>query len=151
MMLLVVARGRFPQSSLEVYAFSFCVKLIDDYLIIATCGLSAVSGMLLSWKTKWGFFNHWWIVVKLVVTMIMLAIGAGYLGPAINETESMLKGVRLDTELMTETMQGMDYRSINSAVIAIGWSQIVVLAIIMWISVFKPWGKTKWFRHQGQA
>ena len=146
MMLLVIGRGRYPESAPEVYAFSYCVKLIDDYIIIATCSLSALSGLLLSWKTKWGFFNHWWIIVKLASTTVMLIIGAGFLGPSINRTESLLREVRLHPELLPGTLSGMDYQFVNSAVTSVGFAQVFVLGGVMWISIFKPWGKPIWNR-----
>lgn len=145
MMLLVIVRDRLPQSPLEVYAFSFCTKLIDDYIIIGTCGVSALSGALLSWKTRWGLLNHWWIVVKIIVTVVMLATGAGFLGPSINETELILRGVREHSSSLTDAVQGTRYDFVHTAVIVVGVIQVVVLATVMWISVFKPWGKTGWF------
>ena len=141
MMLLVVARSRYPQSAAEVYAFSFCVKLIDDYIIIATCGLSAMSGLFLSWKTPWGFFKHWWVVAKLIITMVMLTIGAGFLGPWINRTETLLQSTSMHPETLPSTLNSLDYQSVNTAVIAIGFSQVAVLSGVMWLSIFKPWGK----------
>ena len=143
MILLIVARNRSLDSSLEVYTFSLCVKLIDDYIIIFTCCSAAFSGMLLSWKTKWGFFQHWWIVVKLVVTVIMLFVGAVYLGPWINRTETVLRANRSRNVPLSETLSGTDYQFLNSVVLTIGTIQWFVLAAVMLLSIFKPWGRLK--------
>ena len=46
MMVLAVAKDRVPQSAAELRAFCVCVKLIDDLVIIATCGAAALSGIV---------------------------------------------------------------------------------------------------------
>lgn len=137
MMVLVVARGWAPDDAAEFYAFCLCVKLIDDYVIIASCGLAALSGLLLSWKTPWGFFRYWWVAVKLCITLVMLCTGAGLLGPWINETEALAR------EHGWATLQLPRYRTVVRAVLGLGWGQVSVLCFVLYASIFKPWGKLK--------
>ncbi len=135
MMVLAVAKDRVPQSPAELRAFCLCVKLIDDFVIIATCGAAALSGLLLSWKTKWGFFVWWWVGVKLVLTLTMLAVGALWLGPWINEIEAL---ARVDAGGLRALPR---YGALNGRVLGIGGAQFVVLGFVLYASVFKPWGK----------
>lgn len=135
MMVLAVAKDRVPQSALELRAFCLCVKLIDDFVIIATCGAAALSGLLLSWKTKWGFFVWWWVAVKLVITLAMLAVGALWLGPWINEIEALARSDAAGLRALPR------YTSLNGRVLGIGGAQFLLLGFVLYASVFKPWGK----------
>ena len=77
----------------------------------------------------------------------MLTIGAGFLGPSINRTEDLLHEVRLHEDALPATLDGIDYATVNSSVIVVGFAQVFVLAFIMWVSIFKPWGKLKRKQH----
>lgn len=137
MMVLAIAKDRVPHGAAEMRAFCLCVKLIDDTVIIGSCGAAAVSGLFLSWKTKWGFFVWWWVAMKLVVTLAMLAVGALWLGPWINEIEAL---ARHDASAMSALPR---YATLNGRVYGVGMAQFVILVFVLWASVFKPWGKVR--------
>lgn len=135
MMVVAIARDWTPRSTLEFYGFCLAVKLIDDFVIIASCGASALSGMLLSYKTPWGFFKWWWVATKLTITLLLLAVGAGYLGPWINRQELLVRGQGLAATSLPEFVFA------KNAVNVLGTLQIGILAFILYLSIFKPWGK----------
>jgi hypothetical protein len=137
MMVLILAKGSVPDDAAQLYAFCLCVKLIDDWIIIGSCGLSALSGLLLAWKTPWGFFRHWWVAVKLCITVALLCVGAGLLGPWINETEALARdhgGV---------VQQLPRYWVVERNVTILGSVQLCILAFVLYASIFKPWGKLR--------
>jgi hypothetical protein len=137
MMVLTFAKGRTPDDGAQLYAFCLCVKLIDDFVIIASCGVSALSGMLLAWKTPWGFFKHWWVAVKLVITVALLCVGAGLLGPWINETEALARS-------HAGLVQGLPrYHTVERNVTVLGSVQLLILGFVLYASIFKPWGKLR--------
>ena len=135
MMVLILARGSSPSDAAELYAFCLCVKLIDDFVIIASCGVSALSGMLLAWETPWGFFRHWWVAVKLVVTIVLLIVGASLLGPWIDETEALARTHGWAVREMPR------YRLVEREVMVLGGIQMMVLGFLLYASIFKPWGR----------
>ena len=137
MMVLTFAKGSRPSNAGELYGFCLAIKLIDDWVIIASCGLSAVSGMLLSWKTPWGFFRWWWVAVKLVVTVALLIVGASLLGPWINETEAIARAHGWDALGMPR------YATVERRVTVLGTIQLGVLGFILYASILKPWGKLR--------
>lgn len=118
-----------------VYGILLAVKLIDDYVIIGSCGVSALSGMLLSWKTPWGFFNYWWVAVKFVITLLLLLSGASLLGPWINASEELARA-RLSAPVDEQRLALLD-----SLVSGLGGSQVLILGFLMFASTYKPWGK----------
>ena len=135
MLVLLWAKGARVDDPLELHAFCLCVKLIDDYVIIASCGLSALSGVLLAWKTPWGLFRHWWVALKLVVTVALLISGASLLGPWINETEALARAAG------ASVLELPRYATIERRVAGLAGAQIAILGVIMYASIFKPWGK----------
>ena len=137
MMVLTFAKGSRPTNAAELYAFCLCVKLIDDFVIIASCGISALSGMLLSWKTPWGFFKYWWVAVKLVITVALLAVGASLLGPWINETEHLARTNGWEAQSLPR------YQAVEWRVSVLGSIQMVILAFVLYASIHKPWGKVE--------
>ena len=137
MMVLVFARGSTPTTGPELHAFCLAVKLIDDYVIIGSCGLAAVSGLLLSWKTPWGLFRYWWVAVKLGVTVSLLCVGASVIGPWINETEALVRSQGWAARGLPR------YHRVERGVGLLGSVQIVILGFILYASIFKPWGKLK--------
>ncbi|WP_181198231.1 DUF2269 family protein [Enhygromyxa salina] len=136
MMILTFAKGRSPTNAAELHAFCLCVKLIDDFVIIASCGVSALSGILLSWKTPWGFFRYWWVAVKLCITVALLCVGAGLLGPWINETEALARTHGWAARELPR------YQTVEREVTVLGSVQLVILGFVLYASIFKPWGKT---------
>jgi hypothetical protein len=136
MMVLIFAKGRVPEDAAQLHAFCLCVKLIDDWVIIGSCGLSALSGLLLAWKTPWGFFQHWWVAVKLCITIALLCVGAGLLGPWINETEALARSQSQVWELPR-------YQTVERNVTLLGCIQLMILGFVLYMSIFKPWGKVR--------
>jgi hypothetical protein len=134
MMVLLFAKGRAPTDAAQLYAFCLCVKLIDDFVIIGSCGLAALSGLLLAWKTPWGFFQHWWVAVKIAITVMLLCVGAGLLGPWINETVELARSHEVVHELPR-------YQTIDRNVTVLGSVQLVILGFVLYASIFKPWGR----------
>lgn len=137
MMVLILAKGRAPADATQLYAFCLCVKLIDDFVIIGSCGVSALSGLLLAWKTPWGFFQHWWVAVKIGITVSLLCVGAGLLGPWINETVELARSHAGGVQELPR------YQTVDRNVTILGSVQLVILGFVLYASIFKPWGKLR--------
>ncbi len=60
-----------PQRARSVYP---AMDLITRLLILPLVVASLVIGVVQSRVTPWGLFRHWWIVVKLGVNLIILAV-----------------------------------------------------------------------------
>src|SRR5687767_13106928 len=42
--------------------------------LLTLSGLMLGSGLLLGWGTKWGLLRYWWVFVKLVMALVMVAL-----------------------------------------------------------------------------
>ena len=135
MVLLVFAQPRGLKDDLELIAYCRCVKLIDDYIIIASAGGTLLSGAFLAWRTKWGFFVWYWIAFKLIATLAMVAFGATCLGPWINMRYEIARSSGI------EALHDAAFQLATDRVQFWGTLQILLLAAVVVISIFKPWGK----------
>lgn len=111
--------------------------------ILATTSIRAstigvvVTGILLSLLTKWGLFRFYWIIVKEVLTLV--AIGLGIFGfyfwtlHAVSGLSSEGVNAISDPAFTNNRLQ------LFIGIIL----QILSLAAMFAISVFKPWGMRK--------
>jgi hypothetical protein len=124
-----------PQNISELFAFNMSVKIIDDFIIIASGMGTLLTGLLLSWKTHWGFFKHWWIAIKLILTVLVIVTGITYLGPWTNASVSLVEtignGVRENAE----------YLNTQFMVKTVGMIQLTIIVFMLYLSVIKPFGK----------
>ncbi|WP_233226012.1 hypothetical protein [Amycolatopsis sp. CA-126428] len=97
---------------------------LDSVLLAPMANVSAFTGLLLAGATAWGYFRHWWVLTKFVLTFAQLYAGIFLLSGALRE-------------------------SAHTAVVA--WPQIAgaslmvsALAFQAWLSIAKPGKKTPW-------
>lgn len=135
MVLLIGVRPRTFATDEALVAYCNCVALIDDFIIIAAAGGTWLTGTILAWKTNWGFFKWYWVALKFISTTAMVLFGATCLGPWITETASIARSQGLDA------LQNPRFQTVSNRSLIWGLAQTVVLAGIVFVSVFKPWGK----------
>ncbi|NGQ95885.1 hypothetical protein G3578_12035 [Brevibacillus sp. SYP-B805] len=96
-----------------------------------------VTGILLSVLTQWGLFKYYWIIVKEGLTILSIILGP------IGMYFWTLKAVTLTTAEGLGALQDPAF-TVNSAQLWTGIIlQILSLAMMFVISVFKPWGSRK--------
>jgi len=103
------------------------------YVIVPFCLLAFITGIIQALGTKWGLFKHYWILTKLILTIAATIILLMHLKP-INE----LASIATKQEFLNSGMGGWRIRILADA--AAGF---LVLAAILTISIYKPWGRTQ--------
>ncbi|MGW7532045.1 hypothetical protein [Amycolatopsis sp. NPDC054798] len=99
-------------------------KHLDTVLLAPMANTAAFTGLLLAGATAWGFFRHWWVLVKFGLTLVQLYAGIFLLSPALTEAAA--------------TGAPAWQQAAGTALMASG------LAFQVWISVAKPWSRTPW-------
>lgn len=98
-------------------------RYLDHEVLAIMANTSAFSGFMLSATTPWGYFRHWWVLAKFVITISQLYIGIFILSGNLQEALNghVTAWMPVGTALM-----------------------ISAIAFQAWLSVAKPWGRTPW-------
>ncbi|MBW4633677.1 MAG: hypothetical protein KME30_17800 [Iphinoe sp. HA4291-MV1] len=143
-MIAVALSNRNTLNGDELYAINAVMKLLDDFVIIPSAILSLMTGGLLCWLTIWGFFKHYWVIVKWIATVTLIVTGTIWLGPWINAMTAISDAERL------QALQNPLYVFDQKAVLVGAIIQTSCVLAIIGISVLKPWGRRK-LKVQSQA
>lgn len=110
-----------------------------DMLVIVIPGAFGclVTGLIYGVFTNWGFFKHKWMIFKWIVTVTAILFGTFFLGPW--ETAMM----EISGDLGVAALADAAYRHNEQMNFMFGVLQIAILLVTVFISIFKPWKKTK--------
>lgn len=112
------------QSAIQIMSW------IVNFIIVPTAFASLLTGVALSLGTRWGLFRHYWIIFKLLLTVIAVFFLIGYTR-GLSEMASIASNVDLsvlqDREHIAHTIGGL-----------------VVLIVATVLSVYKPKGMTRY-------
>ncbi|MCW5696803.1 MAG: hypothetical protein KIS96_08730 [Bauldia sp.] len=100
--------------------------------------VSAVTGVILSLGTRWGLLRHYWVVVKLVLTLVGLALLVIHMAPIdrLADAAAAPAGVGAGLgHLQTQTL------------VASGLAVLLLLFMTV-LSIYKPRGRTRFGRLQ---
>jgi hypothetical protein len=100
---------------------------------------TVVTGVLLSLGTKWGLIQHYWVVTKIALTVVVIATA-----------------VQIGSRIPQPSAAAMDGGTIlgvasSPAILLLSQSvtHVLMLGVATVVSVYKPWGKTWLGRRKG--
>ncbi|MBW1799773.1 MAG: DUF2269 family protein [Deltaproteobacteria bacterium] len=99
--------------------------------------LSLITGLLLCWKSNWGFFRYWWVIIKLFVTILVIVFCIIISGPA---AEGLIE---LSRTFGMEALHNEIYLNKKMLITIVQPVIFALLIFLAYLSVFKPWGKRK--------
>ncbi len=116
--------------SLRVAAYRL-MHLFDEAVNIPL-GLSMLAtGLVVSLRTKWGLVRHRWVLTKFVASTLTLILAPLLSVPRV---EAAVAGLRAGTGLGTLPVE----------IVSVSFAVVITLTVMTAISVFKPWGSTRW-------
>lgn len=130
--LVLAIAGVSSEKSQLVRAAYIAMELISWYVIVPFCLASFISGVVQSLITQWGLIRHYWIVAKLVLTILATIILLLHMTPI-----SQLGEVATNQYLSGDQLYALRVQLIADAAAAL----LVLIATIA-ISIYKPWGRT---------
>ncbi|MFJ3819199.1 DUF2269 domain-containing protein [Streptomyces sp. NPDC090056] len=116
--------------------------VFDDTSVTVFSVSAALSGILLSWGTVWGFMQHFWIIVKWVITLFMTVFAWFVIHPIVIEA----------TKNTADAGRGTPEPGWPAEFLL--WSVpmlFVLLTVAAVVSVYKPWGRTARGRRKSAA
>ncbi len=135
MALVSLQLGQTPQTKEMMYTAAQSHLIVDEYFLIPGGIGIVVTAILYGTITKWGFFKQRWITVKWILTVLLVAIGAGYMGVTIKENMAYAQKV------LTENADTSIFFAHVRHVAIAGIVQLVIFVYIIVLSVVKPWKK----------
>src|SRR3954447_21286760 len=105
--------------------------LIGTALLVPLALISLASGTAMGLLTPWGLVTHWWVAIKLALTLAGTVLALTVLTPALaGAADAALAGGELSTGDRLEVLR-------NSAAAS------VVLLVTLVLSVHKPFGRIR--------
>jgi uncharacterized membrane protein len=109
------------------------MELSTWFIIVPFSLMALLTGIIQAVGTKWGLFKHYWIIVKLILTVLITILLLLHLGP--------IKTMADFTTDQTFTLNQETGRRMQ--LIADSGAAVLALFLITTISIYKPWERTK--------
>ncbi|MFE7227533.1 hypothetical protein ACFU7D_22265 [Nocardioides sp. NPDC057577] len=112
------------------------LQVIGTYLagpMLAAGLIVLATGLALGWGSKWGLARFWWVAVKLVVNIVLVALILFVLMPGMEQVR-IIGEVLAATGELTGDISNLRFPPAVS---------LTALTIAVVLSVYKPWGRTR--------
>ncbi|GAA1270376.1 hypothetical protein [Saccharothrix xinjiangensis] len=101
------------------------MALLGDLVVLPLALTALTTGVVLSLGTRWGLVKHRWVLVKFALTVVAVAATAFSLRPELHAAASGVAGA-------------------GRGVLAASCVSLSIYVFSTVVSVFKPWGRTRW-------
>ncbi len=102
------------------------------FVVVPLALASLFSGIVQALGTPWGLFRHYWVLIKLVVTVVATAVLLLQVGPI----------GRLADAARETTLSGPELREERASLVVHAGGGLLVLLVPTALSVYKPRGMT---------
>ena len=130
--LVLAVAGLTSQDAQMVRAAYLTMELIGWFIIVPLSLASLLTGLTQALGTTWGLFRHWWVLIKLVLTILATIVLLVHMRPIGH----------LADVVAPATLAGGELYGLRVQLIADAGAAVVVLLITTTLSVYKPRGLT---------
>jgi hypothetical protein len=109
------------------------MDLVTRFVIVPLSIAPLITGPLLSLGTPWGLFRHYWILAKLVITILSTLILLIHVQPISYLSHAAAEG----------TLSSADH-SLRIQMVAAASAALVALLVATALAVYKPRGMTRY-------
>jgi hypothetical protein len=122
------------------------MDLIGRFLIVPMSGAALATGLVQGLATEWGLFRYYWITVKFVLTVLAT------IALLLHQYTAVAEAARRVSGTSAGPMAGPELGRLGIQLVADASLAIVVLLAATTLSVYKPWGLTRYGRRiQGRS
>jgi hypothetical protein len=114
------------------------MELTTWFVIIPSAFASLLTGLVVSLGTAWGLFRHYWVLVKLLITVLGAIILLAHTRPI-----GILAGIARET-----AFSGVDLHRLQIQLVADAGAALLVLLVATTLAVYKPRGMTPYGRRK---
>src|SRR5438552_2573520 len=132
--LALAIAGIGSQDAQIVRAAYLAMHLITWFVIVPLSLAALFTGIVQSLGTSWGLFEHYWVVTKLLLTVLATIILLVHTQP-IDHVAAMATQT---------TFVAGDLRQLRLQLVGDACAALFVLLVTTALSVYKPWGMTSY-------
>jgi len=130
--MLVLGATGLLSGDLPLRIAAYRLMHLFDEAVNIPLGLSMlVTGLVLSLRTRWGLVRHRWVLTKFVAGTLTLIVAPVVSVPRV---EAAVVGLRAGTDLGALPLE----------IVSVSVAVVTTLTALTVVSVFKPWGPTRW-------
>jgi hypothetical protein len=130
--LALALTGMSSRDEQMVRAAYISMERIGWFVLVPFSLAALVSGLVQALGTRWGLFRHWWVLIKLVLTIAAVAV-------LLKHMQVVEGAARMAREA---SAFGPDFGGLRAQLLIHPGGGLLVLLAIMGISIFKPLGLT---------
>lgn len=124
-------------SRLQIDVVDKSIFLLFDSIVMNVAIAVAISGLIFSIFTNWGFFTFDWITTKWVVLVILAIMIIFFVSPVLNGMAA------LSDVYKNQIVDHEDYQLFKWQTLLYTILQLILLTFAVFISVLKPWRQRK--------
>jgi hypothetical protein len=132
--LALAVAGLTSQNAQMVRAAYLAMELTAWFIIVPLVLASLLTGLVQSLGTNWGLFRHYWVLVKLLLTVLVTIVLLQQM-----ELISYMAGVAAETALSSA-----DLRAARRSLVIHAAGGLLVLLVPVTLAVYKPRGMTRY-------
>jgi len=132
--LTLAIAGLTSQDAQTVRAAYLAMELIARFIIVPLSFAPLLTGPILSLGTPWGLFRHYWILTKLVITILSAIIMQVHMQPI-----TQLADVAANAMVFSAELHKMQIQMVIASSAA-----LVALLVATTLAVYKPRGMTSY-------
>jgi quinol-cytochrome oxidoreductase complex cytochrome b subunit len=130
--LALAVAGLTSQDAQMARAAYVAMELTTWFVIVPLAFASLLTGLVVSLGTSWGLFQHYWVLMKLLITILGAILLMVHTQP-IGSMAGVARGMSLS---------GADFRELRIQLVADAVAALVVLLVATTLAVYKPRGLT---------
>jgi hypothetical protein len=132
--LVLAIAGLINRDAQIVRAVYPAMDLIAQFVIVPLVLASLLTGLIQSLGTSWGLFRHYWVVVKLLLTVFAAIV-------LLIRMKSISYAAHLAAEM---TLPQAELRQVGIQLVVHAAGGLLVLLVPAILSVYKPPGSTRY-------
>jgi hypothetical protein len=134
--LALAVAGLTSQDVQPARSADLAMDLTAWFVIVPFCFASLLTGLVSSLGTPWGLFRHYWVLVKLLITIPATLILLVHMQPI-----SLLASAASKTVL---TWPGADLHGLRNLLVTAAGAALLTLLVLTTLSMYKPRGMTRY-------
>ena len=132
--------GLTSQDAETVRGAYLSMNLIGQFVIVPLCFAALLTGIVQALGTEWGLFRYYWVLLKLILTL-----GATIL-LLLHQFMAVARAAKLVAEVPAGTMPSV--AQLGTELLSKTGLATLLLLVITTISIYKPWGLTRYGRRK---